>query len=108
MKIRVTGLTYYLLPVSMRVPLKFGSESIQSVSCLRVQVTVCDAQGRTAIGWGETPLSVTWAWPSATLSYADRYEAMIGLARELAADLVDGIGASFNGGVDPVSSNAVQ
>ena len=27
-----------------------------------------DAPGRSAVGWGETPLSVQWAWPS-TLPY---------------------------------------
>jgi len=34
-----------------------------------------DAQGNTADGWGETPLSVQWAWPS-DLSYEERHEAM--------------------------------
>jgi L-alanine-DL-glutamate epimerase-like enolase superfamily enzyme len=31
--------------------------------------------GRVAYGWGETPLSVQWAWPS-ELSYGERHEAM--------------------------------
>jgi hypothetical protein len=116
MKMRVTGLVYYLLPVSMRVPLKFGTESIESVNCRRVQVTIVDAHGQLAIGCGETPLSVTWAWPSTMLSYADRYEAMTGFASELAADIVEsemfghphGVGTPFDGDVDSVSSVAVR
>ena len=38
-------------------------------------------------GWGETPLSVTWAWPSATLSYDERYEAMVAFC-EFAARVI--------------------
>lgn len=73
----------------MRMPLKFGSESVSSVTCIRVSVTVESADGRTAVGWGETPLSVTWAWPSLTLSYADRYDAMTEFCSRLAAAWVD-------------------
>lgn len=74
------------LPVAMRVPLKFGPESVNSVNCLRVAVTVTDSQGRRATGWGETPLSVTWAWPSLALSYAERYEAMVQFCELLRQD----------------------
>ncbi|MGI9474786.1 MAG: enolase C-terminal domain-like protein [Rubripirellula sp.] len=73
---QVQSVTVTYLPVAMRMPLKFGSESVSSVNCIRVSVTLQGSEGRTAIGWGETPLSVTWAWPSATLSYQDRYDAM--------------------------------
>jgi L-alanine-DL-glutamate epimerase-like enolase superfamily enzyme len=31
--------------------------------------------GRSAVGWGETPLSVQWVWPS-TITYAERHEAL--------------------------------
>ena len=31
--------------------------------------------GRRAVGWGETPLSVQWVWPSA-LPYGDRHDAL--------------------------------
>ncbi len=74
--VRVRDVSLHYLPVEMRMPLKFGKESVKSVTCARVAVTVEDQSGRSATGWGETPLSVTWAWPSATLSYAQRYEAM--------------------------------
>ena len=70
----VVAISY--LPVEMRMPLKFGAESVSSVSCIRVAVTVKGKDNRSATGWGETPLSVTWAWPSAEMSYKQRYQAM--------------------------------
>jgi L-alanine-DL-glutamate epimerase-like enolase superfamily enzyme len=38
-------------------------------------MTVADASGKTAEGWGETPLSVQWAWPS-SLGLQERNEVM--------------------------------
>jgi L-alanine-DL-glutamate epimerase-like enolase superfamily enzyme len=73
--IRPTGTALYFLPVHTRMPLKFGGETVTYVTCARARMTVADAAGRTAEGWGETPLSVTWVWPSA-LSYEERHEAM--------------------------------
>lgn len=74
--VRVTSVELHYLPVEMRMPLKFGSESVSSVNCARVAVVVENEEGRSATGWGETPLSVTWAWPSTQLSYQQRYDAM--------------------------------
>lgn len=65
----------YFIPVKTRVPLKFGTETLTSVICARVCVTVMNKQGQRAQGWGETPLSVQWAWPSG-LGYQERCEAM--------------------------------
>ena len=73
--IRVTGATLWFLPVRTRVPLKFGTETLTSVTCARVRLRVVDAHGVTAEGWGETPLSVQWVWPS-PLPYAGRHEAL--------------------------------
>ena len=73
-RVRSVAITY--LPVEMRMPLKFGAESVSSVSCIRVAVTIEGNDGKTATGWGETPLSVTWAWPSTRMSYQQRYEAL--------------------------------
>lgn len=81
--VRVVGVSMHHLPVQMRMPLKFGSESVSSVTCLRVKVTVENEAGDRADGWGETPLSVTWAWPSATMTYAERFDAMIQFCDQL-------------------------
>jgi L-alanine-DL-glutamate epimerase-like enolase superfamily enzyme len=62
--VRVVGARLYFLPVQTRVPLKFGPETLYSVTCARAAVRVADGHGRTAEGWGETPLSVQWVWPS--------------------------------------------
>ncbi len=73
--IRVQQAQLYYLPIQTRVPLKFGPETVTSVVCARARVVVGDASGRTTEGWGETPLSVQWVWPSA-LPYAERLEAI--------------------------------
>ena len=73
--VRPIAASLYLLPVQTRVPLKFGSEIVTSVTCARASVTVADSGGRTATGWGETPLSVTWVWPG-PLAYEPRHEAL--------------------------------
>ncbi|HOV60636.1 MAG TPA: hypothetical protein PK349_06170 [Candidatus Hydrogenedentes bacterium] len=73
--IAVRGVRVYFLPVTTRVPLKFGTETLTSVTCVRVALRVEDRLGRSAEGWGETPLSVQWVWPS-SLPYAARHEAL--------------------------------
>ncbi len=55
----------FFLPVELRVPLKFGAQTVNRVTCARARVRVEDALGRSAEGWGETPLNVAWVWPSA-------------------------------------------
>jgi L-alanine-DL-glutamate epimerase-like enolase superfamily enzyme len=65
----------YFLPVRTRLPLKFGSETLTSVTCARVALRVESVRGNSAEGWGETPLSVQWVWPSA-LGYEERHEAL--------------------------------
>lgn len=81
--IRPVGATLYLLPIRTRLPLKFGAETLESVTCARVRLDVSGAAGGRASGWGETPLSVQWVWPSA-LPYAERHLALIAFTRELA------------------------
>lgn len=73
--IRLKAATLWFLPVQTRVPLKFGPETLTSVTCARAKVRVEDRQGRSAEGWGETPLSVQWVWPSAQ-PYEPRHAAL--------------------------------
>lgn len=84
--VRIAGATIYFLPITLRVPLKFGPETVTSAECLRVCVEVEDRQGRRAKGWGETPLSVSWVWPS-TLSVASRMDRMRAFSIQLAEAL---------------------
>lgn len=62
--ITVAGAELFFIDVETRVPLKFGTETLTSVVCGRVCMTVENSNGQTATGWGETPLSVQWVWPS--------------------------------------------
>ena len=82
--VRPVASTLYLLPVATRMPLKFGAEVTTRVTCARVRMVVADARGRTAEGWGETPLSVQWVWPSA-LSYESRHQVLKQFCEQLAA-----------------------
>jgi len=65
----------YFLPVTTRVPLKFGPETLTSVTCARVRLRFEDVRGRVFEGWGETPLSVQWVWPS-SIPYEERHAAL--------------------------------
>lgn len=73
--IRCTNTKMYFLPVEMRIPLKFGTETSTHVTCARVCMQVQDSKGNVAEGWGETPLSVAWVWPG-SLSYEERLKAL--------------------------------
>ena len=73
----------WFLPVHTRMPLKFGGETVTYVTCARAKVSVSNGDGEPAEGWGETPLSVTWVWPS-KLSYEERHEAMKSFCVKLA------------------------
>jgi len=81
--IRVLDASLHYIPVKTRVPLKFGAQVVEHVLCARVKVRVEDAAGRSADGWGETPLSVAWVWPS-TLSWEERERRMSGFCDRLA------------------------
>ena len=69
------------IPVRMRLPLKFGAETIHSII---VAHAVVSAYG--VCGQGETPLSVGWAWPG-ELSFAGREKYMCDFCRLLAKAL---------------------
>src|ERR1043166_5355315 len=73
--IRPIGARLYFIPVTARVPLKFGTETMTTVTCARVCLQVKGRDGRVAEGWGETPLSVQWVWPG-NLPYEHRHTAL--------------------------------
>jgi L-alanine-DL-glutamate epimerase-like enolase superfamily enzyme len=85
--VRVREATLYFLPVQTRMPLKFGAQVVDRVSCARVCIRVEDSLGRSAEGWGETPLSVAWVWP-APLTWQERETRMQDFCRVLARELV--------------------
>jgi L-alanine-DL-glutamate epimerase-like enolase superfamily enzyme len=82
------GVSVYFLPVENRVPLKFGHETVTKVVCARVRMRVANANGKTAEGWGETPLSVSWVWPSQLL-YESRLAALQEFTLQLARAWLD-------------------
>ncbi len=86
--VRPTAAALFFLPVATRVPLKFGTETLTHVTCARVCVTVTDNEGNSADGWGETPLSVQWVWPSAT-SYDERHAALQAFCKTLTGEWLD-------------------
>ena len=73
--VRIIHASLRFLPVETRMPLKFGSETLTSVTCARASIKVIKENGSGAEGWGETPLSVQWVWPS-PVSYFERHEAL--------------------------------
>ncbi len=75
MTVTPRGCALYFLPVKTRVPLKFGPEVTTSVTCARVRLAVESPSGTLVEGWGETPLSVQWVWPSVG-AYEPRHAAL--------------------------------
>jgi L-alanine-DL-glutamate epimerase-like enolase superfamily enzyme len=94
--VRPVAASLYLLPIRTRMPLKFGPEITTEVTCARVKLTVADRAGRTAEGWGETPLSVQWVWPS-SLSYRERHDVLVAFCK----DMVELWGTDLSFALDP-------
>ena len=84
--IRIRETQLHFLPTTLRVPLKFGAQVVERSLYARVRVVVEDRNGRTAEGWGETPLSVAWVWPS-PLSWEEREQRMADFCKVIAAEL---------------------
>ncbi len=80
--ITIQDVTLFFLPVKTRIPLKFGPEVTTHVTCARTCIKVADKEGQVAEGWGETPLSVVWVWPS-SLSYEERHDVLRNFTRLL-------------------------
>ncbi|MDG2389913.1 MAG: hypothetical protein P8M30_11390 [Planctomycetaceae bacterium] len=81
--VRVIAAELYLIPVKTRMPIKFGPEVFTEATYARVKLTVRDRQHNVAIGWGETPLSVQWCWPS-SLTYQRRHDILVDFCQKLA------------------------
>ena len=77
----------YFIPVVTRIPLKFGPEVLTSITCTRVHMFVEDKKGKMTDGWGETPLSVQWGWPS-SISYETRHRDIKNFCKILADEWV--------------------
>ncbi len=52
---RVKDAALYFLPVTFRVPFKFGADTLTRMTCARVCVRVENAAGRQAEGWVCSP-----------------------------------------------------
>ncbi len=74
--IKAIGAELYFIPAKMRMPLKFGTEVMEAITCARTKVIVEDSDGKQACGWGETPLSVGWTWPGSKLTFEFRDQKM--------------------------------
>src|SRR5688572_23836606 len=86
--VRIREVQLWFLPVKHRIPLKFGAQTVWQVTCARVRVVVENARGYCAEGWGETPLSVAWVWPS-PLGWEEREKRMKAMCVRIARELVD-------------------
>lgn len=86
--VKVRGVKVYFIPVGTRVPLKFGKETLTEVTLLRVMVRAESGSGVSAEGWGETPLSVQWVWPS-PVAYSVRNERLMSFAKLAAAKFAE-------------------
>ena len=53
---RIGSITHQFVPVETRVPLKFGTETLTSVTCSRIRLEARGSSGAKVTGWGETPL----------------------------------------------------
>ncbi len=83
--IRPAGTELYFINTSMRMPLKFGKETIDEVVVARVKMRVRRVDGRDAEGWADTPMCVTWMWPS-TIRCDERNHTILEFCRRLATE----------------------
>ena len=59
-----------------RFPLKFGTVVMEEMVYCYSQVVVENRKGKVATGWGSMPLGILWAFPSSSVSYEKKEEAM--------------------------------
>lgn len=76
-------------PIKMRTPLKFGTGVIDSATSFNLKVTVENRAGQTATGLANMLLSVVWGYPSQTVSFEAREQAMIEVSRRVCSLMLD-------------------
>jgi len=81
--VTIREVVLHFLEAPLRVPLKFGAETVTKATLARVRIEVENACGEIAQGWGETPLSVSWVWPC-SLAYEVREKILKDFCVELA------------------------
>ena len=86
--IRTAAVSLYFLPVQTRHASEVWARNVDPSDLRRAKVTVRDLAGRAADGWGETPLSVQWFWPSPS-SYETRHAALTDFCRLVARAWVE-------------------
>ncbi len=70
--------------VPFRSPLKFGGRIVSDSWQINTRITVENAAGRSAHGYGSMPLGNVWAWPSAIMEPAQTERAMKQFAEKTA------------------------
>lgn len=86
--VKIVSSELYFIPATLRVPLKFGNQVLTDITCARAHITVENAKGERADGWGETPLSVGWVWPS-SLAFDLRNDVMIDFSKRINTVIAD-------------------
>lgn len=98
--IRVKEISYSYEDYNFRIPMKFGGRLLDRVTLLNVDCVVSSAAGRTTKGFGSMPLSNTWAFPSAVMSYDTTLGAMKALT-----DRISKITGSWKESGHPIDIN---
>ena len=103
---KILGAELYILPVNLRIPLKFGDQTLTSIKCARVKVLSKSDDGIIKEGWGETPLSAAWVWPS-SLDYGQRESRLIEFCESIAQYFIEfyGDGHPFELGIKFISES---
>ncbi|MFW6138611.1 MAG: enolase C-terminal domain-like protein [Spirochaetota bacterium] len=84
--VRVKDIGVFFIPISTRMMLVFGKQTLTSVTCLRVRIEIENEKGASASGWGEVPLNIQWLWPSSLC-----YEKRMDLVKEIVFNLADSL-----------------
>ncbi|MFA6291673.1 MAG: enolase C-terminal domain-like protein [Victivallales bacterium] len=113
--VKIREVEIRFIPVTLRLPLKFGAETITSGTCARVRMSVENGLGKTNYGYGETPISVGWAWPSPSFGFLERENRMIAFCRKLISHWENSdlnghameVGHAFNENILPEIDEAV-